>query len=221
MYSTNYMTSSIDWCESNNVYNVNIVEMWNSFSSLFISLFGIIGINNFPETKNLYYTLIPIGVSSFYFHASLSLLGQLLDEFFIMYSIAITSHYINNNIYNFCNKYLLACINFIQIILLFLFPELNRLFLFGYGFYSLIILNHIKNNIIHESNNNIVIAENLFFLSVICWLIDFMCVFTFNFHSLWHILIGLTGYHIFFSLGTIHKYLHKEKNSNKVNFYVV
>ena len=61
------------------------VEPWNATSSLFISLFGIIGILYSNPTKELrvtmlYILLIIIGLGSFALHASLHWFAQSLDE---------------------------------------------------------------------------------------------------------------------------------------------
>jgi hypothetical protein len=195
---TNYLSSSIDWCESNFIYNIFIAEFWNSITSLSVSMFGLIGMFFYPKIKMLYFTMIPIGLTSFYFHATLSLLGQLLDEVSIVICIIVAGHYINNNIYKICNKYLMYVINIIQIILMFTFPEYNRLILFMYGFYFWKFLRHVKMTYCEDDVYYITLSEILFASSVITWLIDFIfCIKIFNFHALWHILIGFTGYYLF------------------------
>ena len=194
---TNYLSSSIDWCEANFVYNFYIAEYWNSLTSLMISVNGLVGMYYYPEVQILYLTLIPIGITSFYFHASLSLMGQLLDEFFIMFSIIVSAHYINNHIYPICNSYLLYFINFIQILLCFTFPVYNRLLLFLHGFYFWKFLRHMKTTLYVEDIYYITVSEVLFSLSVACWLIDYIfCIKFINFHAIWHILIGCVGYYL-------------------------
>lgn len=205
MEITNYFSSTIDWCEKNNETFVIIVEFWNSISSLFISLLGIIGIYYCPNMAILYHTLIPIGISSFYFHATLSLLGQMLDELFIGYSIVLSLHYVNNCVYKFCNPYYLIFINGTQIILLFINPNLNRLILFMYAGYCYKIINHVKNTTnIDLSVKYITISQYVFLVAIFCWVIDYLCFIQLNLHAVWHVLIGITAIYIFNALQILH-----------------
>src|SRR5947207_1882343 len=92
--STKYHTSDIDFCEKNN--DTFIVESFNTWSSLVISLYGIIGlwtckkINKHRGRLNLntrlivlYLNLVIIGICSAYFHSTLSSLGHLMDVYSI------------------------------------------------------------------------------------------------------------------------------------------
>ena len=59
-----YHSSDIGWCERNYVYNSNIVEFWNTITSLFIILIGVYGLirsSKYPANK-YYYLLIFIGI---------------------------------------------------------------------------------------------------------------------------------------------------------------
>jgi hypothetical protein len=204
MEIANYFSSTIDWCEINNENSVIIVEFWNSISSLFISFLGAVGIYYYPNTIILYHTLIPIGITSFYFHATLSLLGQMLDEFFIAYSIVVSLHYINYNVYRICNPYYLILINGAQIIILFVNPTLNRFILFMYAGYCYKIINNIKNTECTDlSLKYINIAQKVFITSACCWVIDYLCVIPINLHALWHVLIGVSATFIFHALRVI------------------
>ena len=206
MEMTDYFSSTVDWCEINNEQSVIIVEYWNSISSLFISFLGVISVYYYPKSAILYHTLIPIGISSFYFHATLSLFGQMLDEFFIAYSIVIALHYINKYVYKFCNPYYLILINGTQIIILFIEPNLNRLILFMYAGYCYKIIDNIKNaECTDKTLRYITIAQKFFGMAVCCWLIDYLCFMQINLHAMWHILIGLSASFIFDALRIISK----------------
>lgn len=194
----NYFSSTIDWCETNFFYNNYIVEFWNSISSLTITFAGIIGSLTYPESKKLFYTLIPIGLTSFYFHSTLSFLGQISDEFYILACIVYTVHFVNNNLHHFCDFYLLAFINFYQLLLLFTYPDYNRLILFIWGFLSWYFINKIKNNYGKNIKINFIVTESLFMISFFTWIVDyFFCVKFINFHSLWHLLIAATSFSLF------------------------
>jgi hypothetical protein len=206
MEITNYFSSTVDWCEINNEQSVLIVEYWNSLSSLFISFLGVVGMYYYPNTAILYHTLIPIGLTSFYFHATLSTLGQLLDEFFIAYSIVVSLHYINTHVYKICHPYYLILINGSQIIILFINPTLNRFILFMYAGYCYKIIDNIKNaECTDKTLRYITIAQKFFGMAVCCWLIDYLCFMQINLHALWHILIGLSASFIFDALRIISK----------------
>jgi dihydroceramidase len=201
MNATNYLSSSIDWCEANFEHSTYIIEYWNSYTSLVISTCGVVGIYFHPEAYILYITLVPIGLTSFYFHATLSLIAQVLDELSIVMSLIISLHYINVNIYRFCNTYFLLLVNGAQIVLIVTFPDYNRLILFLYGFYIWNFLRHVKKMLDGKKLFYVFVSEILFFLSVISWIIDYVfCIQAINFHALWHILIGCMGYYIFKAL---------------------
>lgn len=193
MEATKYFSSTIDWCENNNEHSSVIVEFWNSVSSLFISFLGMVGIYYYPNMAILYHVLIPIGVASFYFHATLSLLGQMLDELFIAYGIVISLHYINKWVHKFCNPYCLILLNGAQILVLFINPNLNRIILFMYAGYCYNIVNHIKMVAPTDlSFKYIITSQNIFIIAVCCWIIDYICFIPINLHSFWHIFIGIS-----------------------------
>jgi len=202
----NYLSSNIDWCEDNFVYNSYIVEMFNSLSSFALVIASLFGIFFYPESKILYSSLIPIGITSAYFHGSLSLLGQLLDELSILFTMIFVFHYINNHIKHFINKYLLFIINFYQVYYAIMFPDYNRLVFFTYSFIFVKMINPIINSSNYEIKNNILLSQFLFFISVIFWAVDyFFCIKTINFHALWHIIISFTTYFLFKFLHYIKK----------------
>lgn len=228
-HSLQYFSSSIDWCEPNFQYSTIIAEFWNSCSSLYISLCGIACIwccsqNTICSTsthlKCLYITLIPIGIGSFYFHATLSLMGQLVDEFCIMICIICTLHYVNDNIYVFLSRKYLAIVNAMQIVLMFTLPVYNRLLMFAYGFYFVYMLQYIKRNYSASVGRIIQTAEILFAFSVVFWGIDYMCYYGNSFygHALWHVLIGNVAFFLFngFSAIEYHQMLIRQSKDSMV-----
>lgn len=194
-----YQSSSIDWCEPNYVYDENIVEYWNSISSLFISGCGIVGIYFYPNVTLLYASLIPIGITSCYFHGTLSLLGQLMDEISIFFAIMIGLRHVNIYIYEFCHPFILTLVNTAQFIIVCLFPEYNRIMFFIYGGMCVKLIDNMGHHINMSSviKNDIHTAVGLFGASVIVWAIDYICLYHIYLHALWHILIGLTGFYLF------------------------
>jgi alkaline ceramidase len=200
-----YFSSSVNWCEKDYDSSLYIVEYWNSISSLAISLFGLIGLialNN----KLMYSLLILVGLFSFYFHATLSILGQILDELSITIILSISLLQIYKN-----NKFHLNCIhlfNAFQIMIQICFPYFNRFCLFLYAIPIIYKINEFikKSKINHfqyinlNIRNKLIFIKALFISSVICWVLDLFCDHVYmsglltkyiQFHALWHVLIGL------------------------------
>ncbi|CAF3129900.1 unnamed protein product [Rotaria sp. Silwood2] len=90
-------SSKVDWCEPNYVVSEYIAEFWNTVSNIFFFLVPPLMIFLFrPYSKRvangiaiLWILLIIIGIGSVYFHATLSLAGQLLDEISILWVLVI------------------------------------------------------------------------------------------------------------------------------------
>lgn len=85
-----YESSPVNWCEENYVYNNWIVEFWNSLSSFLLSGFGLWGIIAYRNDAKFYrfeptmflvwVVMIVVGLGSVWFHATLSVAGQISDE---------------------------------------------------------------------------------------------------------------------------------------------
>ena len=99
-----YETSSVKWCEAIYQYSDYICEFFNTltgFSYIYFSFllfknlqlihgqqFGLKNIRNMSNIEfnnySIYATISLIGIFTVYFHGTLSLMGQLLDEFSIL-----------------------------------------------------------------------------------------------------------------------------------------
>ena len=79
-----YQSSEIDWCEENYVYSPYIAEFYNSLSNIiyiFLYYIGLYSIKNIyckNYDRKLLSLLLFTGICSFYFHATLSLFGQII-----------------------------------------------------------------------------------------------------------------------------------------------
>jgi alkaline ceramidase len=82
-------SSHLDWCEANYKVSPHIAEFWNVATGLFLYLPGLFGHFAYKGTRdelhepNLYIIWLMFWISaagSMYFHTSLSIAGQVLDE---------------------------------------------------------------------------------------------------------------------------------------------
>eukprot|EP00754_Rhynchopus_humris_P001794 Rhum_TRINITY_DN11028_c0_g1::Rhum_TRINITY_DN11028_c0_g1_i1::g.41959::m.41959/K01441/ACER1_2, ASAH3; alkaline ceramidase len=92
--SVEWHSSPIDWCEENYETSEAIVEFWNTLSGVFIFPVAIMAWllhKSFRQHVDPHFafcllTLTCVGAGSIYFHATLSKLGQILDEITICWT---------------------------------------------------------------------------------------------------------------------------------------
>jgi len=90
-------SSPVDWCEENYTVTASIAEFTNTISNIVFVLIPLISIKLFSNYSKymgngmlvVLVLLVVVGVSSAYFHWTLSLVGQLLDELSILWVIAV------------------------------------------------------------------------------------------------------------------------------------
>lgn len=185
--------SPIDWCEPNYVYSKHIAEFWNTISNIAFLIFGYYGFKYCKKNRlnSTYYVIfmiyVLIGIFSAYFHASLTLLGQLLDEVGI-YFVIVTGlcSYIDINI-----VFTLPLLP-----LLFIYPSYNPylLFILGFGIFYKVYISFSKMNEIQKRLVTITII--IFLISVFFWVFDKICYFEgyIHTHFIFHVTIAITGF---------------------------
>ena len=187
-----YFSSPMRWCETRIgdifIYSYYIVEFWNSITSLFFCLFGMYGYymhRNMKLDKIPWLYLILIGLTSAFFHATLSLIGQFLDELCIILLITYCLQ-----VYYNINFSLYVCLVCILSGISWFYPSVSPPILLVFGFILILSTCHSLDN--EDSNYLWFNSIKIGILGVITWLFDFICII--NTHMLWHILISISSY---------------------------
>ena len=197
-----YKSSHLDWCEDNFIFSKHIAEFYNTISNLpyiFLSILGILAfqqMNTHNTDKIMYGSLCVIGITSFYFHMTLSLLGQLLDEFSIIFLL------INGLILcikdQFKKKLLISYLVTHSWIMLW-YPCINIPILF---FLGVVLWRVMRYRFKKYKDNSFKMywrrAQLFFGGSIICWVGDrFFCELTspYYLHAWWHVFSAFTGYY--------------------------
>lgn len=210
-------SSPIDWCEGNYKFSPLIAEFVNTFSNiiyvvlppLLMHLFRGYGKFVNPGIHLIWVILIVIGLSSAYFHATLSLIGQLLDEvailwgFFIAFSMFLPRRLFPSFIGNDRHKLFVAaiCLCVIATVLAVVQPVINAFALMCLGVPSVILLFHEMNRVRDMRVYRLgVRCAAMWVVAVFCWINDrLLCEAwsSINFpylHGLWHVFIFLASY---------------------------
>ncbi|XP_046857213.1 alkaline ceramidase 2-like isoform X1 [Xenia sp. Carnegie-2017] len=236
-------TAHIDWCEPNYEFSPNIAEFFNTISNCIYFVIPPLNIYLFSEYSSkvgqsfnvVWLLMMVIGASSAYFHATLSLVGQLLDEVAILwvllagYTLWTPEWMIKNmGLFKTRNAFILSAVLLavIATILGFIYPAANAIALMILGAPCVPILwkqiqrcNSIK--VVKLAHIGIL----WWFIAVMLWLSDRLFCDIWKtiafpyFHCAWHVFI-LLGSNIACVLGCyFHVHTeHKEFNSD-LNFW--
>lgn len=188
-----YESGKIDWCEPNYVYSNYIVEFWNTLSNIMFLIFGYYGIkycrNNRLDISfyKLFVTYIFIGISSAYFHGTLSLLGQILDEICIYVLLVLSL----KNFVEIKNVYLV-----LSVFVMFIYPKYNPFILFVIGFFIMIKVFGIYNRINKIQKTLGILTTIMFFVSIGFWVFDKICMYenVVHTHFIFHISVSIMGF---------------------------
>lgn len=183
-----YLSSPMRWCESKFIYSIYIAEFWNSLSSLFISLIGYYGYIIHKDLKidnTAWYILIFIGLSSFWFHFTLSFLGQFFDELGIILLVS----YCIKNLYKL-SIYFFFFMSLILSLISWFIPFASPFIFLSSG--TVLALSTYKSKKGKSIENLWLYCIKVGVLSIFLWIFDFVCLI--NTHCYWHITIGFAAY---------------------------
>ncbi|XP_041975713.1 alkaline ceramidase [Aricia agestis] len=210
-------SSPVDWCESNYSISPMIAEFVNTISNVLFFLFPPVLIHLFqgyarsfnPAINILWVLLMVVGLSSAYFHATLSLVGQLLDELAILwvfmaaFAMFLPKRYFPKFLRG--NRRVLAMYStFASIVctgLLVMHPKANAFALMTLAVpamsFLFMELNRVKCPRVYRLGLR---CAAVCFLAMFCWIIDRMFCdawLSINFpymHGIWHVLIFIASY---------------------------
>ncbi|EDV27078.1 uncharacterized protein TRIADDRAFT_23096 [Trichoplax adhaerens] len=212
-------SSRVDWCETNYVQSSYIAEFYNCASNILFFVVPPILMCLFrPYTKcingNMNVVLVLmmfVGLSSVYFHATLSLLGQLVDELSILWLMASAFGYwlpqrilkqmpvINGSRVIF--QRVVFTVAGITTILSCIKPEINAFVLLSFGLPFVVIAAREVRRCKCQRVKQLCCSGVLWWcLAVICWIsdrcfCDLWLALKFPYlHCAWHLLIAVSSY---------------------------
>ncbi|VFV42325.1 alkaline ceramidase 1 [Lynx pardinus] len=210
-----YQSSEVDWCESNFQHSELVAEFYNTFSNVTFFIFGpLMMFLMYPyaqkRSRCIYITWIlfmVIGLFSMYFHMTLSLLGQLLDEIAILWLLASSYSiwmprcyfptFLGENRPRFTCLVLITTV--VSTFLSFLRPVINAYALNSIAVHILyIVFQEYKKTNNKELRHIMEVSVVLWAFALTSWISDrVLCSFWqwinfFYLHSIWHVLISIT-----------------------------
>jgi len=198
-------SSPIDWCEKNYEYNNYIAELFNTISNIPMILGGILSAYNAyrqgmsPKMIILFSMFTAIGLSSTWFHATLSFGGQLADEITILWAM-IWSLTIKRTMKE---QKLVLILGVLASILVLFAPELNAVCLILFASVHVYYLDFFSGQYRDKEIPKLKIwAQIFFFVAVFSWILERtacsrlskMNIPFLELHAVWHLLIFATVY---------------------------
>ncbi len=195
--------SQLNWCEKDYAQHPNIAEFWNTITSMsFIAIaaFGLCFNKLKVQYMYSYCILGLIGTASIMFHATLTDINRLFDE----WSIALFIFYFLDQIVIVKRKWLGAFF-FLELVLGIYLPTVHCICLIVEALTGYLYLYvTLDPNVSLFTRLEIDKLKTTFICALIVWLLDFTwtCQWV-NWHSLWHLLSSISGYYLCFIFTTI------------------
>nr|XP_056723562.1 alkaline ceramidase 1 [Euleptes europaea] len=208
-----YLSAEVDWCEENFVHSEYIAEYYNTISNLvffiatpFMLLLNIDYMKYRPiPVRCLTGLVFLIGISSIYFHMTLSYAGQLLDELSILWTMGLCYAcwfpmiYVPAFIKNREQfTWIVGIVTVMSTLMSFVRPELNAYVLNTVALHILyVIIQEVRKSTDPRMQRLGITVVIWWVVAISCWITDkFFCEFCrkINFcylHSLWHIFINM------------------------------
>lgn len=210
-------SSPVDWCEPNYEKSSEIAEFYNTISNIIYLLGPPVLVYLHADYAKwissaiyvVWWFYIIIGLASAYFHATLSLLGQLLDELAILWTYMMVVAAFCPRRYRFepfkdrqdLFSGVVGIVTLLLSVLSFYHPAINALALMVFTVPTFIMYGqYLKRNRNQKVNDLIVRTLILLGFAILVWVNDrFFCDVWIELkfaylHAVWHILIFIATY---------------------------
>lgn len=200
------------WCELPRLDSFP-VEPANSWSNISFLLVAFLIFRNFDirklETKMASISFIGLGLGSFFFHSTLSYVGQLFDVVGMYVLVSFFIYYLLNfwSSKNSQRRILeWVTLNIFMGVGIYYFPSIRR-FLFAFLILFLLFLTQ-KNISKNDPKKDFYLSIVLLVSGILCWTLDRNKVFCIpdawiNLHCFWHFFVSFSGYYYFKFLSSL------------------